>query len=165
MQVMRQPRRERSPGLEPLFERCTASGAPHSLHRKPTHDCSVSLSAACFVVATCVGRVVEHRLPPGSDSSRMAIVVGVDYLFDHVHPQLFPAVVLDRIASSHPRRQPVRRFAEKLRRRPEREGRLEDAHEASIPCSRPWPLYRIAHPNVRKFSASPLRRDDARNSF
>jgi hypothetical protein len=87
MQVMRQPRVERSPGLEPLFERCIASGAPHSLQRNPTHDCSVAVSVAFFViVAFSVMALLNIALPPGVDDSRMTIVVGVDDLFDHIRP-------------------------------------------------------------------------------
>jgi hypothetical protein len=84
MQVMRQPRVERSPGLEPLFERCIASGAPHSLQRNPTHDCSVAVSVAFFVVALSVVALLNIALPPGFDGSRMTIGVGVDDVFDHV---------------------------------------------------------------------------------
>ena len=47
---MRQPRSDRSPGLDPLFDRCSASGAPQSLHTKPTHDW-LSVDSAAFFVA------------------------------------------------------------------------------------------------------------------
>jgi len=49
VQVTRQPRVDRSPRRDPLFERCRANGAPHSLQTKPTHSSwlvSVSLSFA-----------------------------------------------------------------------------------------------------------------------
>ena len=35
--VTRQPRVDRSPRRDPLFERCRANGAPHCLQTKPTH--------------------------------------------------------------------------------------------------------------------------------
>ena len=60
--MIRHPRSERSPGLEPLFDRCSAKGAPQSLHTKPTHDWLSAASAAFFVAAVVF---VEELLSTG----------------------------------------------------------------------------------------------------
>ena len=64
--MIRHPRSERSPGLEPLFDRCSANGAPQSLHTKPTHDWLSAASAAFFVAAVLF---VEELLSTGKYAS------------------------------------------------------------------------------------------------
>lgn len=94
MQVIRHPRVERSPALEPLFERCIARGAPHSLHRKPTHDWSLAVSVVFFAgAALSVMELLNIALPLGADCVRTAIVVRLDDLPDRVRPQRFPSLI------------------------------------------------------------------------
>jgi hypothetical protein len=86
---MRQPRRERSPGLDPLFDRCSASGAPQSLQTNPTHDWLSDASGAFFAGAELFVMALLNILPQRMNRPRVAIVVLFNDLSDLIEAQLF----------------------------------------------------------------------------
>ena len=105
MQVMRQPRVDRSPALDPLFERCTASGAPQSLHIKPTQDSPEAVSSTFLLVMELIELVSIALLRP-PDRACMTIVVVLDHLLDEV--SLRPAVdrIRETLLPAEPREKP-----------------------------------------------------------